>query len=81
MAKKYNKNAGQIILRFEVQEGFIVLPKSTNKERIKGNLEIFDFELTSEERNRIYSMDTSKGSHDPEKEGIAEWLLDNYKVH
>ena len=34
MAKKYNKNPGQIILRFEVQEGFIILPKSTNPERI-----------------------------------------------
>ena len=43
LAKKYNKNAGQIILRFEVQDGLIILPKSTNPQRIKSNLEIFDF--------------------------------------
>ena len=49
LAEKYQKNAGQIILRFEIQEGWIVLPKSTNPERIAGNIDIFDFKLTSEE--------------------------------
>lgn len=45
IAEKYGRNAGQIILRFEVQEGFIALPKSSNPERIKSNIDIFDFEL------------------------------------
>ncbi len=49
LAEKYGKNSGQIILRFEIQEGFIVLPKSTNPGRIAGNLEVFDFVLTEEE--------------------------------
>ena len=81
MAQKYNKNAGQIILRFEVQEGFIILPKSTNPERIAGNINIFDFELTSEEMNTIRAMDTGKGSHNPDAPGVGEMLLRNYKVH
>ena len=80
LAKKYGKNAGQIILRFEVQEGFIVLPKSTNPERIKGNIDIFDFALTDEEMNSIRALDTGKGSHDPEAPGVAE-MLSKYNVH
>lgn len=81
LAEKYGKNVGQIILRFEVQEGFIVLPKSTNPERIKGNIEIFDFELTNDEMDSIRAIDTGKGSHDPEAPGVGEMLLANYKIH
>ncbi|MBQ9156553.1 MAG: aldo/keto reductase [Eubacterium sp.] len=53
LAEKYGKNAGQIILRFEVQEGVITLPKSTNPERIKTNLEVFDFALTEDEMSEM----------------------------
>lgn len=81
MAQKYNKNAGQIILRFEVQEGFIILPKSTNPARIAGNINIFDFELTADEMEKIRTMDTGKGSHNPDAPGVGEYLLKNYKVH
>ena len=81
MAQKYNKNAGQIILRFEVQEGFIILPKSTNPARIAGNINIFDFELTADEMEKIRAMDTGKGSHNPDAPGVAEYLLQNFKVH
>ena len=80
-AKKYGKNAGQIILRFEVQEGFIVLPKSTNPERIAGNINIFDFELTADEMEKIRALDTGKGSHNPDAPGVGENLLRNYKIH
>ncbi len=81
MAKKYKKNAGQIILRFENQEGFIILPKSTNPERIAGNINIFDFELSQDEMEIFRKMDTGKGVHDPEAPGVAENLLKNFKVH
>lgn len=81
IAEKYGKNAGQIVLRFELQEGLIILPRSTNPERIAGNIDLFDFELTEEEMNAIRAMDTGKGKHDPEAPGIAEMLLANYKIH
>ena len=81
LAEKYGRNAGQIILRFEVQSGLIVLPKSTNPMRIAGNLRIFDFELTEDEMNEMYALDTGKGHHDPEAPGVAEMLLQNYKIH
>lgn len=45
IANKYNKNVGQVILRFEHQEGIIVFPKSVHKERMQSNQDIFDFEL------------------------------------
>lgn len=80
LAKKYNKNAGQIILRFETQEGVIVLPKSTNDERIKGNINIFDFELTNEEMEMMRDLDTGKGTHDPENMSNATQYM-RRKIH
>lgn len=81
LAEKYGKNPGQIILRSEIQEGLIVLPKSTNPERIAGNIDIFDFELEDSETEEIRALDTGKGHHDPEAPGVAEMLLANYKIH
>lgn len=74
LAEKYGKNAGQIILRFEVQEGVITLPKSTNPERIGTNQDVFDFELTEEEMKEMRALDTGKGSHDPDAPGVEEML-------
>ncbi len=80
LAEKYGKNPGQIILRFEVQEGVIILPKSVNPERIKGNLELFDFELNEAEMDSLRALDTGKGVHDPDAPGVAEKLLSAYKI-
>lgn len=81
IADAHGKNAGQVILRFEVQEGIIVFPKSTKPERIKSNMDIFDFELTEAEMNEMRGLDTGKGVHNPDNEGVAEFLLANYDVH
>ena len=80
IAETHGKNAGQVILRFEVQEGFITLPKSSNPERIRSNIEIFDFELSAAEMDAIRALDTGKTSHDPEAPGIGETLLNAFKV-
>lgn len=60
LGKKYNKSNVQIILRWHIQEGNIVFPKTTNKEHMKDNFNIFDFELTSEEMNRIKALDKNQ---------------------
>lgn len=60
LADKYHKSVVQIILRWHEQEGFIPLPKSTNPEHIKSNLDIFDFELTEDEMNEIRALDTNR---------------------
>ena len=57
IAVKYGKTAAQIILRWNVQQGVIVIPKSVHKERMKENLNIWDFELDEEDMMRIAQMD------------------------
>lgn len=80
LAHKYNKNAGQIILRWINQEGVISLPKSTNEERMKGNLDLFDFTLTDEEMAAMRALDTNKPSHNPE-DPANETRLMGLKIH
>ena len=60
LAQKYNKTNVQIILRWHIQEGTIVFPRSTNPVHIKENFEIFDFELTEDEMNEIRKLDSGK---------------------
>ena len=57
LGKKYGKSNVQIILRWHIQEGNIIFPKSTNPEHIRANFDIFDFALTEEEMNRIRALD------------------------
>lgn len=67
---KYGKSVAQTALRFLTQEGVVVIPKSTHKERMEENFHIFDFELSEEDMNKIRVLDTGKSlffSHyDPE---------------
>ena len=60
LSKKYGKTNVQIILRWHIQEGTIVFPRSTNPVHIKENFEIFDFALTDEEMNKIRTLDAGK---------------------
>lgn len=54
---KYSKTGTQVILRYLVQRDLIVIPKSSNKERLKQNIEIFDFQITSAEMAIVDSFD------------------------
>lgn len=81
LARKYGRNAGQIILRFEVQDGLIVLPKSTNPARIAGNIDIFDFELNPDEMEAMRGLDTGQVTHNPEEPGMGESLLQKFRIH
>ena len=69
MEKKYNKSLIQIILRWHIQSGNIVIPKSGKVEHIKSNFEIFDFELNEEEMKILNNLpQTTKGDPDAETE-------------
>ncbi len=60
LAKKYGKSNTQIILRWHIQSGNIVIPGSKNPDHIKANLDLFDFALTGEEMAQIAAMDQQK---------------------
>jgi diketogulonate reductase-like aldo/keto reductase len=53
LAKKYNKSMPQIILRWDIQQGVIPIPKSGNPKRLQENIDIFDFELAPEDMQEI----------------------------
>ena len=57
IAEKHNKSIGQVMLRWNVQRGVVVIPKSTHVERIKENMDIWDFTLSEEEMHQISSLD------------------------
>ena len=60
LGKKYNKTNVQIILRWHIQKGNVVIPKSSNPKHIKENTEIFDFNLTNEEMEEINKLGKTK---------------------
>lgn len=57
LAEKHGKTPGQIVLRWHIQEGLIPIPKSANPQRMKENIDIFDFELDSSDMMAIATLD------------------------
>lgn len=76
IGKKYDKTVAQVILRWQLQRGIVVIPKSTHKERMAQNLDVFDFTLTNEDMQDIAALDTKTSSffshQDP---AIVEWFV------
>lgn len=81
IGEKYNKTAAQVDLRFLTQSGVVVIPKSTHKERMEENFNIFDFKLTDEEMRQIEALDLNKSQfidfHAPE---VAKMFVDAGKM-
>ncbi len=77
---KYGKSVAQAALRFLTQEGVVVIPKSTHKNRMEENFNIFDFELSEDDLNKIRALDTGKSlfcdHYSPE---FVEFIV-NYKI-
>ncbi len=67
IGKKYGKTPAQVIIRWDLQRGVIVLPKSSHQDRIKQNFDVFDFELSAEDMATIFDMNTNtRVGADPE---------------
>ena len=82
IAEKHNKTVGQVILRWNIQRGVVVIPKSTHVERIKENIDIFDFELNEEEMKQISSLDMGySGSRAKHFEPDFVRMVLNNKIH
>lgn len=75
IAEKHKQSVAQVILRWLTQRGVVVIPKSVRKERIIENFNIFDFELSQEDMEKISTLDTKQSlffSHrDPE---MVKWI-------
>lgn len=73
---KYGKTTAQVMLRWNIQRGIIVLPKTTHKERMIQNLDVFDFSLTDEDMGAIAELDTKTSAffshYDP---NMVEWFV------
>lgn len=77
IGEHHGKSVAQVALRYLLQRGVIVIPKSTKIERMRQNLDVFDFTLTDDEMAEILKLDTGKpcimGSHeDPE---VTKWFM------
>ena len=76
IAEKYKKTTAQIILRWHIQRGIVVIPKSTHKTRMVENLSVFDFSLEQTDMDRISALDKKESSFfshsDP---AMVEWFV------
>ena len=76
IGQKYGKSAAQVILRWHLQRGVVVIPKSTHIERMEQNLDVFDFALSPEDMAAIETLDKKQSaffSHqDPH---TVEWFV------
>jgi 2,5-diketo-D-gluconate reductase A len=76
IAKKYGKTPAQIMLRWNIQRGVIVLPKSTHIEGMRENIDVFDFSLSDEDMSKIAALDKRTSSffynQDPK---MFEWFV------
>lgn len=75
IAEAHGKTVGQVILRWHVQKGIVAIPKSTRKERIEENFDIFDFELSEEDMIKIAKLDANKSTVDHEDPAFVNRLF------
>ena len=83
LGKKYGKTPAQVILRWHVQMGFVVIPGSKNVDHIKDNLNIMDFELTADEMAEIAKLDKGERYYhrtDEQLVQFAAWKPDFEKI-
>jgi 2,5-diketo-D-gluconate reductase A len=71
VAQKHGKSPAQVVVRWHLDEGLIVIPKSVTPSRIRENIEVFDFSLDEDDRARIAALDSPDGRIGPDPETAA----------
>lgn len=81
IGKKYGKSAAQVALRWSVQRGVVVIPKSTHRERMEQNISIWDFSLSQEDMDRIAALDLGHSEIiDHSDPAVIRWICGN-RIH
>ena len=76
IAHNHNKTVGQIVLHWLIQRNIVTLTRTVKKERMAENLNIFDFELTDEEMNKIKTLDRPDGNcYDNRNPDVVKMIL------
>lgn len=78
LANKYHKTSAQIVLKWHIEMGFIVIPGSKNIDHIKDNIDLFDFTLTKEDMNQIASLNNGQRRYIRTDEALERFL--NWKI-
>ena len=81
IADRYEKSTAQIILRWHIQQGIIVIPKSARKERMQENLDIWDFTLDSKDMDAIKTLDIGHSEIINHYSPSTAKILNNTKIH
>lgn len=81
IGQKYGKSAAQVALRWNVQRGVVVIPKSVHKERIEQNMNIWDFQLSDEDMAEIAKLDIGHSEIVDHSDPAFVKMLHSLKVH
>ena len=81
IGEKYGKSAAQVALRWNVQRGVVVIPKSVHKDRMEQNMNIWDFELSEEDMNEIAKLDIGHSEIVNHDDPNFVKMLHGLKVH
>lgn len=81
IGKKYNKSAAQVALRWNIQRGVVVIPKSVHKERMEQNIAIWDFELTNADMAEIAKLDIGHSEIVNHSDPSFVKMLHGLKIH
>ena len=81
IGEKYGKNAAQVALRWNVERGVVVIPKSVHKERMEQNMDIWDFKLSEEDKSEIAALDIGHSEIVNHYDPAFVKMLHSMKIH
>lgn len=81
IGEKYGKSAAQVALRWNVQRGVVIIPKSVHKDRMEQNIDIWDFELTEDEMKKIADLDMGHSEIVDHSDPAFVKMLHSMKIH